>query len=859
MNGQTKNRKDRRRFAKLMSLMLSASLMFGNMAVASAGVVEGNPDAILPDNMESPNIENEFGDGELQAGTESNNGALTLVVSPNEMDWYHGKVSVSCSVSGSTSYNVYVSDNTTVEIGSAVSVDSGMISAGDSYKDVYEVSSNDVSKNVIVAVSDRQAYSSIGRVNLAEPDREGIISANINEGTVISVNISGDEVNVSPEASADVIRLLADKPEDQETVSGDDAWEYTWAIDKGVSEGAPVALKIKATSENGYYTGEQEISTNAVVTSVVSDEETQGETKSISTADVKVEVSPSEKIIENEDITTSEWLKENFTVNKLTIDNAEVDLSANENVTVDLSVSDITATASGNVAATVKISENTTVMAGSESYNGSKEMTGVASVKLEGGVNPPQPGVAKSISTADVKVEVLPDVNTISDDNIATDGWLKDNFTVNKLTIDNTEVKLSENANVTVDLSVSDITATASGNVTAIVKISENTTVMIGSQSYNGSKVVTGVATVKLEGGVNPPQPGVAKSISTADVKVEVLPSEKTVSGADLVTAGWLKNNFTINKLTIDNAEVKLSENANVTVELSAKDITKTASGNVTATVKISENTTVMAGTQSYNGTTTAEDAGNYVIAAIDEKDHLTMAYCKVDKAVIKTVEVAAGKLNLKVNIKDGKADVITTNQPTVTKINGKVVPEGLTSKDFTFEWEVPTSPTKGQKIDLVVKAAAGNRYYTGNAKTPIGTINSVTTTKKAQTIKVTPASVSLKQSATKKSKTIKVASAKGTIKATLDKAGEKIVKMSTNKNKTRITVAPKNKKAVGVAKITIKAEATPTYKASKEITVKVTIVPKKKASAKITNIKITPLKKKGQAKVTWKATKKKM
>ena len=81
---------------------------------------------------------------------------------------------------------------------------------------------------------------------------------------------------------------------------------------------------------------------------------------------------------------------------------------------------------------------------------------------------------------------------------------------------------------------------------------------------------------------------------------------------------------------------------------------------------------------------------------------------------------------------------------------------------------------------------------------------------------------------------------------------------MTTNKNKTQITVAPKAKKSVGVATITIKAGATQTYNASKAIKVKVTIVPKKKASAKITKVKVTPTKKKGQAKVTWKATKKK-
>ena len=975
MNGQTKNRKDRRRFTRLMSLLLSASLVFGNTALVYAGTQEGPNDDIGPNEitMESPDDRSRATEGDsssVNLADISEN--ITISVNEEKVSINEGVITVSTADEIGAAFE-NVKDNIT-----AVVISNNVVSAASFNSTEGAISVNTTSANssqsgcdVITTISVNGTISlkgvsyngyvqkELAKIKVVDESEKPTSVVNIGN---VSVNVTADPANKTVSSQEEARRVVDGMTATEvyisdNKLSGNEIGEknitVSFNLDGDVTASsnenvtATVTIAGPVDIDGVSYNGTAEVAKVATVRLEDNGGEepgpspTPGDKGVVDIKDISVNVTadPANKTVSSQE--EARRVVDGMTATEVYISDNK--LSGNEigekNITVSFNLDgDVTASSNENVTATVTIAGPVDI--DGVSYNGTAEVAKVATVRLEdnGGEEPgpsPTPGDKGVVDIKDISVNVTADPanKTVSSQEEAV-------AVVKEMKA--TEVQISSNklsgnqisANkITVSFNLDGkVTASSNNNVTATVTVAGPVT--IDGVSYNGTATVSQAATIKLAGdtGTDPADKDIV-NIDKVSVNVTADPASKAVSSqaeAEAVVKGMKATEVQISSNKLSGNQISANK-ITVSFNLDGK-VTASSNGNVTATVKVNGPVTI--GGVSYNGTktvakvatiklqdgatparptidkdtvawgeeiiissniastcglyrmdqipnennlsglklisanvdiskgytytTTAEDAGNYVIAAIDEKDHLTMSSCKVEKAVIKTVEVAAGKLNLKVNIKDGKADVITTNQPTVTKINGKDVPEGLTSKDFTFEWEVPTSPAKGQKIDLVVKAAAGNKYYTGNAKTPIGTINSVTVTKKAQTIKVTPTSVSLKEGATKKSKTIKVTGAKGAITATLDKAGKKVVKMTTNKNKTQITVAPKAKKSVGVATITIKAGATQTYNASKAIKVKVTIVPKKKASAKITKVKVTPTKKKGQAKVTWKATKKK-
>ena len=798
MSIQPKNRKDSRRFTKLMSLVLSASLVFGNVAIAYANPNDADQLDIIDDYVEaqagegsegtvsgisivSQDVAVSFGDVEtlkvsINEGTESVSAAALIKDKAGEKKSVI--ISDNLAVSSTDLGKVKVSFNQIENISTLSVGDTCKVSANVTIEDTVSAggvsfcgTSANASTNVEVEI-----VSASETPTPTPPEPEGPIinpdgSISINKGVEVSVNVKPDTASTNSTNAADIKKALD-----------------TLKVDE---------VKISA---NTLSAADLALSTNKVnVTLVVN--ETKGVKKdSEKNVDAIVSINGS---VELKDSVSYSGIKTVEGVATITLNEKEPEkpvvnpdgsISINKGVAVSVNVKPETASVNSTNATAVKAALDTLK---------------VDEVKISG--------------------------NTLSAADLA--------LSTNKV---NVTLVVNETKGIKKD---------SSKNVDAIVSINGSVELK-DSVSYSGIKTVEGVATITLNEKepekpvVNPDgsisiNKGVAVSVN---VKPETASVNSTNATAVKAALDTLKvDEVKISGNTLSAGDLALSTNkVKVTLVVNeTKGVKADSAKNVDAIVSI--NGSVKLGSVSYSGIKTVEGVATI---KLDENASTSDNATDIkDVAVTVTGSPASSTVASQAAAK-AKADSLKPSKVTVSGV-------ALTAdqlKNVTVKFAVGTVTTTSK--DNVTATVTINKPIEVKGVTYTGT----KTVTKAATIKLAPASQSIKlnkaadkaisfKEGKKGSKTIAIKNVKTSLKVTVTKADQKKIKATVQKgNKIKID----SKKKAGTATVKIQAISNTNYKASNTLTVKVTIVPKKQATGKAANVKVVSKTKK-VAKVTWK------
>ncbi len=859
MNSQMKDRKSRRRFAKLMSLTLSASLMLGNVVFAYAGV--DDPNMPLSD---TPNVslEDEAGFIEENA-TASVSGAIDVAslnvsanVSPN-----------SISINPIADPEKEITDQgMAVVSGNVVSDDEIVLSYN---KDAKVASANTLSPNPLMIVGDVSKNSkdnvyvsfnvtdhstsvnekyyegttrsiSVGSISWNNEGSSSDNAISINNGN-LEVYLSGETISKTASNNSPETIVAAQQEAEKEiqkaqirknwgardvVVSDDNLIQsVAWTTDNDTSTATlTISTNKGIISEDGLYFKGTATKENVATVTVSSDNDPVDKPEQITSLsgalkdkNISANINDINKtgklVISVNKLSSLSVNGKAVTSANLTDANWKLELSANK-APASISVGD---KLSANLLVTA--TSTNTVYAGNGTITNAATITVISNNTSDKPENKPEQITSLSGALKDKNISAnINDINKTG----------KLAISVNKLSSLSVNGKAVTSANLTdanwkLELSANK----APASISVGDKLSANLLVKATSanKAYTGNGTIVNAATITVISGGNSDKPGT----DTTKHVLEVSPKE----------VDW------------DGATITVSSDTAKECSFYSADKAIISDSDLGGLKPVSENCKFVSKNATYK--TNWKDAGKYIAVVTGEKDTFSVSNCYVGKKVaVKDIKV--DKTDFKVTMKDGKA-VEKIEKITIQNVNGKTDPK-VTLDDFDFEWDIPGTAKVNNDVKIKFTAKATNKYYTGSCSVTVGKVIKVTTTsvtKKNNPMKVSKTALTFKVG-DKKAQTIKITKAQGKITYSIDKKGKKVIKVTANKTNTSLKVTPKTKKAAGVATITVKAAGNSTYKpATKKITV--TVMPKQKPTAKVKSVKVVSKKAK-TAKVTWKAIK---
>lgn len=857
-----KDRKSRRRFAKLMSLTLSASLMLGNVVFAYAGVENPNtplsddPNLTIQQEQNGAIIEDALNEGQATAGevdistfpsSSFNVSVNPTSISINPVSDPNAEIAKQMRV---TSINLVSGDGTVLlsynssNSGNKLSLNQLSASLNDiTSKEISRESVSNISATVKVTTStgdltassnaDGKHYTGaqvVKQVATVSWNDEGSTSKN-----AISINTPGLSVTATPSEktlnfatgtpsenilealSANKISANVTRDWDTSSILTNDKLTVTttspWTTSDNKTYTCNVKVNVNGTVEQDgvFYDGTvSDVPVIVDVTYTSSKDDITAKTVTAALKDSSISINVDKKELPSIKVANIESLSvDNVGVasTNLTDNNWEFKLSAN-----GLDTAQVNATVSADLLVKATASNN--------DYTGSATVKNVAMIKVvSDNGTPKDPEKITNVNGVLKDKNISANINDINKTG-------KMDISINKLSSLSVNGKAVPSANMTdknwkLELS----TNKAPASISVGDKLSANLLVTATSTNtaYTGNGTIVNAATITVISGNNKPGEDTTKHI------LAVSPKEVNWDGDTITVSSATAKECTLYRA--DKAIISDSDLAGLTT--------------------VSANCKFVSGNATYK--TNWEDAGKYIAAVTGEKDTFSVSNCYVGKKVaVKDVKV--NKTDFKITMKDGKA-VEEIGKITVGNVNGKTDPK-VSIDDFNFEWDIPGNAKVNDAVKIKFTAKATNKYYTGSCSVTVGKVIKVTTTpviKKSNTMKVSKTALTFKVG-DKKAQTIKVTKAQGKITYTIDKKGKKVIKVTANKANTSLKVTPKTKKAAGVATITIKAAGNSAYNAAtKKITV--TVMPKQKPTAKVKSVKVVSKKAK-TAKVTWKAIK---